>query len=157
MTAFQTVARLGSALIPRQQLGHLPLALPQCSPARTGPPPTQRPLSTGPWNLSLSPYQPNGTKKLSWCYRPGFLASLIIRNWSKAGQEIQRRLYWGPSIAGGWGRDKEQVPLLPHWAGVSLFLTWNEGRGVSRSQAGGVASVFCPPNLVAVCAGREKF
>ena len=43
--------------------------------------------------------------------------------WSEARQEIQARLYWG----------------LCCGEGASLFLTWAEGRGVSRGLAGGVA------------------
>ena len=38
-------------------------------------------------------------------------------------------------------------PFLALWAGegASVVLTWGEGRGVSRNQAGGVAQVVCPP------------
>ena len=47
----------------------------------------------------------------SFCYQPGFLASLINRNWSEARQEIQARLYWGPCCSRG-NENKQQFPLL---------------------------------------------
>ena len=41
----------------------------------------------------------------------------------------------------GESRNKQRVPLLAHTpgVGVSLFLIWGEGRGVSRALAGRVA------------------
>ena len=45
------------------------------------------------------------------CYQPGFLASLINKNWSEARKEIQASLYWGACCLRG-SKNKWQVPLL---------------------------------------------
>ena len=42
------------------------------------------------------------------CYWPGFLASLINRNWSKTRQKVQARLSWGPCCSSGGGRTKNK-------------------------------------------------
>ena len=52
--------------------------------------------------------------------------------------------YSGKALLGPllhWGEQEQRVPLLAHTPGlgVSLFLIWGEGRGVSRALAGRVA------------------
>ena len=88
------------------------------------------------------------------CYWPGFLASLINRNWSEVRWEIQVRLCWGSWCS---RREWEQSPARSCWVGmewggggargraVSVFLTWHKGRGGSRGWARGAAWVVCPP------------
>ena len=68
------------------------------------------------WSLQLpfSRYKPKDDQGFNWfvrdytasrwlCYQPGFLASLINRNWSEARQEIQARFCWGPCYSRGEG------------------------------------------------------
>ena len=70
----------------------------------------------------------------------GVLGPLSSRNLSEARQEIQVNLTRAPAAA--WGSQNTQVPFRLacslKW-GASLFLIWGEGRGVFRSQPGGVA------------------
>ena len=63
----------------------------------------------------------------------GSRPSPVNRIWLEAGQEARAKLYRGPC----WSRDAGQARtngfpcLLASWAGTSLFLMWDEGRGVS--------------------------
>ena len=53
--------------------------------------------------------------------------------------------FLGAPAATGDSENNQQIPLLvgsPR-GGASLFLTWAEGKGVSRAR--GVTYVFCPP------------
>ena len=90
---------------------------------------------------------PQDLRLASLCYQPGFLASLINRNWSDARQEIQARLYWGLCCS---RREQEQVtvslPGSPRGGGaVSWLIIWGERRLWSKGWAGGVTKVVCPP------------
>ena len=63
-------------------------------------------------------------------YPPGFLASLINRNWSEATQEIQARLYWG--------ENKQWVPLF-------ACFSWRRGRWEVVPMLGEGSSSFRSP------------
>ena len=62
----------------------------------------------------------------SYGYWPGFLVSLVNRNWSEARQEIQARVYGSRAAAAG--SKSKQVALLPHtpWVGAQLvpYIGW---------------------------------
>ena len=105
------------------------------------------------WSLQLrfSRYKPKDDQGFNWfirdytaskwfCYQPGFLASLINRNWSEARQEVQTRFCWGPCYSRGKG-DKQEFPLLGRsLRGVaSLFLIWEWGQGYVQGWARRVA------------------
>ena len=88
------------------------------------------------------------------CYWPGLLASLINRYWLEARQEIQASLYWGPCFnSGQW----KQVSLLScSLRRVGWFLTWGEGRGVSRGKTKGWLQCFACPWGGVVCRGHMQ-
>ena len=82
-----------------------------------------------------------------YCYWPGFLASLINRNWSETRQETQARLYIGAPPAAVEEQEKGTHSLASLFTerGLSWLFLWGEGRDVSRGHARGVAQVICPP------------
>ena len=51
---------------------------------------------------------------------------------------VSRQVFPGALVAAVGSRNKQQVPKLACSLGA-VFLTWGEGRVVSRGQAGGVA------------------
>lgn len=60
------------------------------------------------------------------CYWPGFLISLINRNWSEAEQEIRERLYQGPCYSREI-KNKQHVPLLacsPRLGELVPYMGW---------------------------------
>ena len=74
-------------------------------------------------NTVILYYLPYARSRDTTCYWPGFLASLINRNWLETRQEIQARLYWDPCCSRG-SENKQQVPLL-------VLFPWAGGRACS--------------------------
>ena len=87
--------------------------------------------------------------KLFW---PGFLASLINRNWLEVRKKTSRQSFIGAPPAAGWSKNKQHVSLLvprgESWAG-SL-----NGGGEGCVQGSGLrAGLGCLPTpLVVLCA-----
>ena len=68
-----------------------------------------------------------------YCYLPGFLVSLIDRNWQETRQKIQVRLYWGPCCnRGEWEQVTVSIAcsLRWGWAGSLYGVRLGVGPGV---------------------------
>ena len=88
------------------------------------------------------------------CYWPGFLASLINRNWSDARQEIQARLYWGPSCSKGEGEQTTcSIACSLAEGGQACFLYGVRVGVCPRVKPEWVTEVIYPLPLVVVCLG----
>ena len=71
-----------------------------------------------------------GPGAASACYWPGFLASLINRNWQDARHKIQAKFYWGFCCRGGSKNRSKFILSFSPWLGVgSWFSTRGGGRG----------------------------
>ena len=90
------------------------------------------------------------------CYHPGFLASLINRNWQKARQEIQASLSRGPCCI-ETTKNRQQVPLLAHsprWGQAGPYVGW--GQAVSRAWARGSLDDLPSQQVVPRAGGRQR-
>ena len=85
-----------------------------------------------------------------YCYWPGFLASLINRNWSETSQEIQVRLYieTPPAAGGEQEQGTHSLAILFTEKGLSWLFLWGCVQGTC--QRGGSGDL--PTPLVMLCA-----
>ena len=88
---------------------------------------------------------PRTTWDHSHCYWSGFV---VFLNEQKLPRGQTRNSGKVLSQQQGVSKNKEQIPLLAPQQEASWFLSWVEGRGMSRAWAGGVAYVVCPPCLL---------
>ena len=81
------------------------------------------------------------------CYQPGFLASLINKNWSEARQEIQAGLLWGPCCTTvNKNRRHFLAHLLPEVGVAELapYMGWVQGSIQVLGQRGGLGRLPTP-------------
>ena len=94
----------------------------------------------------------------------GCSPSPVNRNWIEAKQEVQARHCWG--LCGSRVEQKQTTVSLACWlpqGWMSLFLTWSEGRRMSKGsgQRGGLGGL--PTSLggvcvcVCVCSGHAQY